>query len=69
MKIRILEQVPGVLNGLRMGAYRVGQAYDLPAEVAQYLVAEGFAIVEMRTEPQRPFDGPDRRRSHAAQPS
>jgi len=28
--------------------YHVGEAYDVPALLAEYLVAEGFASIEMR---------------------
>ena len=48
MKVRIIKQPAGILDGLRLRCYRVGEAYDIPAAVATALVAEGFAIIEMR---------------------
>ena len=37
-----------MLNGSSLSRYRAGEVYDLPVIVADYLVVEGFAIVEMR---------------------
>ena len=37
-----------MLNGSALSRYRTGEVYDLPVIVAEYLVVEGFAIVEMR---------------------
>jgi hypothetical protein len=34
--------------------YLVGAVYDLPANIANYLVAEGFAIFEKRNEKKGP---------------
>ena len=48
MKIRIIREPKGMLNGSELSRYRTGEAYDLPVIVAEYLVVEGFAIVEMR---------------------
>ena len=50
MKILVLRQPIGTVLGVSMKWYRPGHVYDLPAALAQYLVAEGFALVEMRSE-------------------
>lgn len=38
----------GVVDGMSLRYYHAGEAYDIPAVLAEYLVAEGFAAVEMR---------------------
>ena len=45
-----MRQPTGTVLGVSLKWYRPGHVYDLPAMLAQYLVAEGFAIVEMRAE-------------------
>ena len=50
MKILVLRQPIGTVLGVSMRWYRPGHVYDLPATIAQYLVAEGFALIEMRSE-------------------
>lgn len=50
MKVRILKQPVGKLNGVALNLYKVGHTYDMPSAVATYLVVEGFAQVEMRRE-------------------
>lgn len=46
----MLKQPIGSLQGVSLRWYRPGHVYDLPAALAAYLVTEGFAIVEMRSE-------------------
>lgn len=61
VKVRIVLQPRDDIAGSQV--YRVGQVYDLVPAVAEYLVAEGFAIIEMRNDNNLPtFTGPDRRR-------
>jgi hypothetical protein len=48
MKVRIVREPHGTLNGSALSQYRTGEVYDLPVSVGEYLVVEGFAIVEMR---------------------
>jgi hypothetical protein len=48
VKVRIVKQPTGSANGLSLRYYRVGKVYDVPAALASYLVAEGFAEIEMR---------------------
>lgn len=62
VKILILRQPVGIVQGVALKWYRPGLVYDLPAALAAYLVTEGFGLVEMRSE-QRPSPvEPDRRR-------
>lgn len=62
MNVRIMRQPMGSLEGLTLRAFHLGEVYDIAASVAQYLVAEGFAIVEMRKPDTRTTDAADRRR-------
>jgi hypothetical protein len=62
MRIRIVKQPEGSTNGIHLQDYRPGHVYDLGAGLAEYLVAEGFAIVEMRDEHQ-PVRKRERRRN------
>ena len=48
MRIRIVKQPYGEIEGLSLDAYRVGQVYEVTTNLANYLVAEGFGVVEMR---------------------
>jgi len=63
MKVRIVRQSYGSVQGVSLRLYRPGQVYDLPVELAAYVVAEGLGIVEMRTDQHpQPFY-PERRRN------
>ena len=47
---------------MALHVYRTDRVYDLPAAVAEYLVAQGFALLEMRGEKKTEgFAGADRR--------
>jgi hypothetical protein len=63
VKVRILRQPTSNIQGLSLEIYHPGQVYDLPASLAEYLIVEGFAIVEMRREHKPPPFGVDRRRT------
>jgi hypothetical protein len=54
VKILILRQPYGVVQGVALKWYRPGLVYDLPATLATYLVTEGFGMVEMRSGEQQP---------------
>jgi hypothetical protein len=63
MKVRILRQLIGNAGGVSLRHYRSGQAYDLPPNLANYLVAQGMAVFEMRSETSsRAPNQPERRR-------
>ena len=48
MRVRIIRQPTGVIDGVSLHFYHAGEAYDMTPELAEYLVAEGFASIEMR---------------------
>ena len=53
MKVRIVREPAGSVDGVTLRNYRVGETYDIPAALAQYFVAQGFAVVEMRRRDRR----------------
>jgi hypothetical protein len=48
MKVRITREPKGTVDGMSLHYYHAGEAYDVTPQLAQYLVAEGFASIEMR---------------------
>ena len=69
MKVRILRQSYGSVQGVSLRLYRPGQVYDLPPTLAAYVVAEGLAIVEMRADQySKPFYPERRRNGHSPNP-
>ena len=48
MKVRIIRQPRGTVSGVTLSRYREGEVYDIPAILAEYLVMERFAMLEMR---------------------
>jgi hypothetical protein len=38
----------GVIHGITLNYYRPGEVYDLPQSLAEYLVMEDYAMIEMR---------------------
>jgi hypothetical protein len=50
VKITIIKQPAGVVGGFALDHYRPGRVYDVAAHLANYLVAEGFAVFERREE-------------------
>ena len=48
MRVRITRQPRGTIQGLSLNYYRLGEVYDLPQSLAEYLVMEQYAIIEMR---------------------
>ena len=65
--VRIVRQPRGQVFGIALDSYRVGRSYDVAESVAEYLVLAGFALVERRTESDRPTTG-DRRRHTPTHP-
>jgi hypothetical protein len=69
VKVLMLRQPVGNMQGVSLRWYRPGQVYDLPAALAAYLVTDGFAMVEMRAdrslsdrfEPERRRTNPQKR--------
>jgi hypothetical protein len=48
MKIKITRQPWGSVDGMSLQYYHPGATYEVAAELAEYLVVEGFATIEMR---------------------
>jgi hypothetical protein len=48
VRIRIIRQPSGAVDGVSLRDYARGRRYDLPSSLAEYLVAQGFAFLEMR---------------------
>jgi hypothetical protein len=48
MKVRIVREPKGSVDGMSLHYYHAGEAYEVPTQLAEYLVAEGFASIEMR---------------------
>ena len=65
MKVRIVRQPQGTVTGISLKYYRPGHVYELPPTLADYLVAEEYAIYEMRDSDQtsQPVDI-ERRKRH-----
>jgi hypothetical protein len=69
MKVRITRQPHGVVDGMSLEYYHAGEAYEITAELAEYLVAEGFASIEMRQRQRSSRQRTnDRRRSRSRRP-
>ena len=58
MRVRIIRRPTGVVDGMSLHYYHSGQAYDVSPELAEYLVASGFASIEMRRGIDRPGGPP-----------
>jgi hypothetical protein len=48
-----VREATGTVFGVSLSTYRVGQNYDVAPTLAQYLVLEGYAVFEMRNDPDR----------------
>ena len=66
MKVRITHEPRGTVDGMSLRYYHEGAVYDVSTRLAEYLVADGCAVIEMR-ERQRSnrIRSYDRRRSRA----
>jgi len=65
VNVRISRQPSGTVDGISLRLYHPGRCYDLPASLAQYLVAEGFGIFEMRRQVRsKRIRANDRRKAH-----
>jgi len=64
VRVRITRQPVGVIHGISLNYYRPGEVYDLPQSLAEYLVMEEYAMIEMRDrERQTPVVEERRRRA------
>ena len=64
MRVKITRQPVGKVQGMSLNYYRPGEVYDLAPSLAEYLIMEKYAIVEMRDRERNPIPkfGEDRRR-------
>ena len=64
MKVRITRQPMGMVHGVSLKYYRLGEVYELPPPLAEYLVMENYAMLEMRDRDRRhvPIEVDRRRR-------
>jgi hypothetical protein len=62
MRVRITRQPEGRIDDVSLRNYRPGEVYDLPSNLAEYLVMEDFAIFEMRGSEQTSLPAADERR-------
>ena len=46
--VKILKYTTGNVDGISLAHYLPGRVYDVPPLLADYLVMQGYAIVEMR---------------------
>ena len=66
MRVKILRHTLGNANGISLRHYLPGHVYDLPPNIANYLVIQGIATFEMRIdEHPRPPGQVERRRPNA----
>jgi hypothetical protein len=65
MRIKITRQPIGVVQGMSLNYYRLGEVYELPPSLAEYLVMEKYAIVEMRDRERKPIPVAEERRRRA----
>jgi hypothetical protein len=65
VKVRIIRQPHGDLHGIKLESYRLGQSYDFAPVLANLLVVQGIARVEIG-ERANPVERSESRRSQAS---
>jgi hypothetical protein len=64
MLVKITKQPFGKVEGMELRRYLAGQRYNVSAAVAEYLMLNGFAVVEVRGRQRSARERPiERRRS------
>jgi hypothetical protein len=48
VRVHLTKQPFGMVSGVSLRHYRAGHVYDVSPELAEYLVIEGFGLLEMR---------------------
>jgi hypothetical protein len=61
VKVRILRQPKGTIQGIALKAYHPDRVYDLAPALAEFLIAEGYALLEMRRDAAPQLAEPERR--------
>ena len=54
MRVKITRRPVGTVQGMSLNYYRPGEVYELPPSLAEYLVMQKYAIVEMRDRERKP---------------
>ena len=62
MMIRVIRQPEGSVNGVSLAYYKVGRCYDVKPLLAEFLVLNGYAMIEMRRDERAPRLDQDRPR-------
>ncbi len=62
MRVRITRRPLGIVQGVALKHYRPGEVYELPPPLAEYLVVERCAILEMRVRDKPPVPIVEERR-------
>ena len=62
MRVRIVKQPPSDFEGISLRLYRVGLVYEITPSLANYLVAEGYAQIELREDRQPQLPTVERRK-------
>ena len=62
MLVKILKQPSGRLDGMELKRYILGESYNVSPAVAEYLVLNQFAIVEVRGQQRSSRQRPHERR-------
>ena len=50
MKVRIVKRPKGTVDGMTLKTYIPGEVYDISPTLADYLVLQGYAKPEMRSQ-------------------
>ena len=64
--VRVIKQPIGTISGLELDHFKLGRTYELHPSLADYLVLEGYAVIEMRrlARSRRPRPNDRRRIAH-----
>jgi len=62
MLVKITKQPSGNLDGMELRRYLAGQQYNVSAAMGEYLVLNGFALVEVRGKQRSHRERSERRR-------
>lgn len=62
LRLLILKQPTGIVAGVSLKNYRPGRVYEVTGYLANYLIVEGFALVEMRQQNRSSRVRPNERR-------
>lgn len=64
VRVLIVRQPAGAVDGVPLAPYNVGKSYELPPTLANYLVAQGFAVFEDSDDKNRERQSVEPARTH-----